>query len=74
MPKYRVLATETYQKEVVVEAANEREAEQRVSDAWNNTEFILEPENCFEGAEFYVVGPAEDITGLDIVDEGEEQC
>lgn len=72
MPKYRVLATEVYQKTVVVEAANEKEAERRVSDAWSNTEFILEPENCFEGAEFYAIGPAENIDGLDIVASADE--
>ena len=56
MPKFNVLVTEIYQKTVVINAKNEREARIRASDAWNNTEIILEPEDCFQGAEFFVTG------------------
>ncbi len=72
MQKYKVLVTEVYQKTVAVTAANEKEAKQRVSDAWDNTEFILEPGNCFEGAEFYVLGPANKEEDLETVASVEE--
>ncbi len=54
MPKFNVLVTEIYQKSVVISANSEREARLRASDAWHNTEIILEPEDCFQGVEFYV--------------------
>ena len=72
MKKYKVLVTEVYQKKVAVMAANEKEAKQRVSDAWNNTEFILEPEDCFIGAEFYVSGLANKEEDLETVASVEE--
>lgn len=53
MANYHVLVTEIYQKVVDFEAESEAEARQMASDAWNNTEFILEPEDCFQGVEFY---------------------
>ena len=52
---YRVAVTEIYRKVVSVEARSEREAHQRVWDAWNNTEIILDMNN-FEGAEMSVLG------------------
>ena len=44
MKIYRVAVTETYRKVVSVEACNERKAHQRVWNAWNNTELILDEE------------------------------
>ena len=55
MKIYRVAVTETYRKVVSVEAHTEREAHQRVWDAWNNTELILD-EDDFAGAEMDVLG------------------
>ena len=61
MKVYRVAVTEIYRKVVSVEALSEREAHQRVWDAWNNTEIILDIDD-FEGAEMHVM------------DEGQETC
>ena len=55
MNNYRVAVMETLRKVVTVEAANEREAHRRVTDAWKNGEVILTCED-FTGAEFCVVG------------------
>ena len=55
MKIFKVAVMETYRKEVFVQANNEREAHQRASDAWHNTEFILTPEDDFEGVEFLVL-------------------
>lgn len=55
MKEYRVIVTETFQKTVVVDAADEEQAIRRIRDAWKNTECIMEPE-CFSGVEFYVAG------------------
>ena len=55
MKIYRVAVTETYRKVVSVEACNERKAHQRVWNAWNNTELILD-EDDFVGAEMDVLG------------------
>ena len=60
---YRVLITETLQKTVYVDAASEQEAHRRVSDAWKNSEYILDADS-FQGVEFHVMGEAED-DGLD---------
>ena len=52
---YRVAVTEALRKVVLVEAADEAAAHQRVTDAWHNGEIILETED-FHGVEFYVLG------------------
>ena len=62
MKEYKVLITETYQKTVVVEAETAEEAHRRASDAWKNTECILDSSN-FQGAEFHVVGEADGDVG-----------
>ncbi|MBQ6983070.1 MAG: DpnD/PcfM family protein [Synergistaceae bacterium] len=59
---YRVAVTEIYRKVVSVEARSEREAHQRVWDAWNNTEIILDM-NDFEGAEMSVLGEGHETDG-----------
>ena len=56
--QYRVLITETLQKTVIVEAASEQEAHQRVSDAWKNAEYILDADH-FQGVEFHVLGESD---------------
>lgn len=64
--EYKVLITETLQKTVIVQAATEQEAHKRASDAWKNTEYILDAE-CFQGVEFHVIGEADgDISEKDI--------
>lgn len=55
MKCYRVAIVETRRKVVVLPAADEREAHQRVMDAWNNTEYTLD-EDDFEGVEVHVLG------------------
>lgn len=57
--EYMVLITETLQKKVLVEAANEQEAHRRAQDAWSNAEYILDAGD-FQGVEFHVMGDAED--------------
>ena len=76
MPKFKVLVTETMQKTVVIEAKNAHEARTRVSDAWQNTEFILEPEDCFQGVDFRVIGTLEgdERPYLRHVRQGEQPC
>ena len=56
--KYKVAVTELLRKIVVVEAKNEAEAHQRVSDAWQNGEYILDGRD-FDGAEFHVLGESD---------------
>ena len=56
--QYRVAVTELLRKVVVVEAANEAEAHQRVSDAWQNGEYLLDGKD-FDGAEFHVLGESD---------------
>ncbi|MBR1685439.1 MAG: DpnD/PcfM family protein [Clostridia bacterium] len=64
--EYKVLITETLQKTVIVEAENEQEAHRRISDAWKNSEYILDADS-FQGVEFHVMGEAgEDETGKDV--------
>lgn len=63
MKEFKVMITETLQKTVVVEAASEQEAHRRVSDAWKNSEYILDAD-CFQGVEFHVMGEA-DSSGAD---------
>ena len=54
---YKVVVTETYQKNIAVPAGSEEEAHQRAHDAWTNDEFRLDVED-FRGVEFYVAGEA----------------
>ena len=66
---FRVAVTEALRKVVLVEATNEAEAHQRVTDAWHNGEVILTEED-FHGVEFYVLGEddGEESKRLDRVD------
>lgn len=63
---YRVLVTETLQKNVIVEAASEREAHQRAHDAWMNGEIVLEADS-FQGVEFYVLEKADGMNEKNIL-------
>ena len=56
--KYRVAVTELLRKVVVVEARDEEEAHRRVSDAWQNGEYVLDGRD-FDGAEFHVLGESD---------------
>ncbi len=58
--QYRVAVTELLRKVVVVEAADEEEAHQRVSDAWQNGEYLLDGKD-FDGAEFHVLGESDGL-------------
>ena len=60
--EYKVLITETLQKTVIVEAESEQEAHRRVSDAWKNSEYILDSDS-FQGVEFHVIGEADGDDG-----------
>ncbi|MCR0271537.1 DUF3846 domain-containing protein [[Clostridium] innocuum] len=51
MKEYEVKITETLEKTVTVQAASRSEAEEKVEEAWNNSEYILDNEN-FVGAKF----------------------
>lgn len=51
MKEFDVTITETLKMTVTVEADSQLEAEQLVSDRWNNSEYILDAEN-FTGADF----------------------
>lgn len=51
MKEYDVKITETLEKTVTVQAASQAEAEEKVEEAWNNSEYILDSEN-FVGAKF----------------------
>ena len=51
---FKVTITETLKKTVEVEAKNQHEAEQIVSENWNNSEYILDADN-FVGVEFATV-------------------
>ena len=62
MKEYKVLITETLQKNVILEAATEEEAHKRASDAWKNAEYLLDAE-CFQGVEFHVLGEADGDAG-----------
>ena len=59
MNTYKVKITETFEKivEVEVEAEDREEAEQIVSDAWHNSEYILDAED-FKGVTFKAEPPA----------------
>ncbi len=51
MKEYDVKITETLEKTVTVQAASQAEAEEKVEEAWNNSEYVLDSEN-FVGAKF----------------------
>ena len=51
MKEYRVSITETLRMTVTVEAESMLEAEQKVSDAWRDSEYILDADN-FTGVDF----------------------
>ena len=55
---YKVAVTELFRRIVLVEASSELEAHRRVSDAWQNGEYLLDSRD-FEGAEFYVLGESD---------------
>ena len=48
MKTYKVKITETLEKVVEVEAEDRDEAEQIVSDAWHNSEYILDAEDFLD--------------------------
>ena len=48
---YKVTITEVLKKTVDVEAEDEREAEQIVSDRWHDSDYILDADN-FVGVDF----------------------
>lgn len=56
--RFKVTITETLKRTVEVEAADQYEAEQMVSNGWHNCEYILTADN-FTGVEFVAV-PVED--------------
>ncbi len=68
MKIYRVAITEVYRKVVSVPANSEQEAHQRVWDAWNNTEIILDNINDFEGAEMSVLGEGDIVSGEKLIE------
>jgi len=53
--KYQVAIIETLRRVVEVEADDQQNAEQMVSDGWHNSEYILEAED-FVGVEFETIG------------------
>ena len=57
MKEYKVTITETLKMDVFVEAESQFEAEQKVSDGWHESEYILDAEN-FVDVDF----DAEDIS------------
>ena len=57
MKKFNVEITETLRKNVVVEAFDEREAEEKVRNAWRKSEYILDADDFLE-AGFMVMGIA----------------
>lgn len=67
---YKVSVQEVYRIVVEVDAPDEAAAHQRVSDAWNNTEFILDGD-AFAGVEFHVMDEAEGESGMMIGVKGE---
>lgn len=52
---FKVAITETLRRVVTVEAKDEEDAHQKVSDRWHNGEYILVAEDS-DGVEFYVTG------------------
>ena len=57
MKKFNVEITETLRRNVVVEAFDEREAEEKVRNAWRKSEYILDADDFLE-AGFMVMGIA----------------
>ena len=55
MKKFNVEITETLRKNVVVEAFDDREAEEKVRNAWRKSEYILDADDFLE-AGFLVMG------------------
>ena len=55
--RFNVEITETLRKNVVVEAFDEREAEEIVMNAWKNFEYVLDAQDFLE-AGFEAVGIA----------------
>ncbi|MDD4509305.1 MAG: DpnD/PcfM family protein [Oscillospiraceae bacterium] len=51
MKEYDVAITETLKMTVTVEADSPEEAEQKASDNWHNSEYILDADN-FTGVDF----------------------
>ena len=51
MKTYEITITETLQKTVEVEANSREEAERRVEENWNNSEYILDADS-FVGVDF----------------------
>ncbi|MCM1363431.1 MAG: DpnD/PcfM family protein [Ruminococcus sp.] len=45
MKKYKVIITETLEREIEVEATDKIEAKQIVEDAWRNSEYILDADD-----------------------------
>ncbi|NBK19622.1 DpnD/PcfM family protein [Anaerotruncus sp. 1XD42-93] len=52
--RFKVTITETLKRTVEVEADDQHEAEQMVSDGWHNSQYILDAED-FVGAAFEAV-------------------
>lgn len=52
--KFKVTITETLKMTVDVEADDQQQAEQMVSDGWHNSKYILDADN-FSGVEFDAV-------------------
>lgn len=48
MKEYKVTITETLKMDVCVEAETQHEAEQKVFDAWRNSEYILDADNFID--------------------------
>ena len=67
--QFKVAVTEYLRKIVTVEAETESEAHKRVSDAWQNGEYLLDGRD-FDGAEFFVIGEADEdsVGNLERVD------
>ena len=61
MKIYKVSVTEVYRKVVSVKALNEQDAQDRVLDAWKNTELILDMDNDFDGVEVYAIDEDREI-------------
>ena len=57
LKKFNVEITETLRKNVVVEAFDDREAEEKVRNAWRKSEYILDADDFLE-AGFMVMGIA----------------
>ena len=57
LKKFNVEITETLRKNVVVEAFDDREAEEKVRNAWRKSEYILDADDFLE-AGFIVMGIA----------------